>query len=157
MSQRDWVATAAFGACFFVLVLPVVGWYTNFVFQWNGSPYDTAGASDKIIVKVLGTGIDNFNLLSVFMAPIAVLIATRISATPGSVLIYIALPFVFAFLLAVVAPLTLTDAVKNNISTIVGVGDGTIWVTKAAESFNKYAETFASTTAVLLGLQLRGA
>jgi hypothetical protein len=145
---------AAFMLCFCVLFFPTLGWYSLFVF---GSPYDAKWTISKIIAAALSTKSESFSILSLFMAPIAVLIGTRISAWENSPLVYISAPFLVAVLLAVIAPLTITDRDIKDIGNLLEGSnlDGTAWALQAQGSFIRYAESFASTSAVLLGIQLR--
>jgi hypothetical protein len=53
----------------------------------------------------------------------------------------------------VIAPLTITQHILNNIGTMVNL-DSAIWAEKAKDTFERHAESYASTSAVLLGLQM---
>jgi len=153
MTARDTVSVAAFLLCFLVLFSPLLGWYVFFVI---GDPFVAPTNLDKAIAGIFGARTDTFNLLSVFMAPIGVLVATNIARTPNSPLIYISVPFIIAFVLAVMAPWTVTPTISNEIPGLLNSGNAESWTAAAKVVFGRYAESFASTSAVLLGLQLRG-
>jgi hypothetical protein len=58
-------------------------------------------------------------------------------------------------LLAVIAPLTITSTVIENIGTLLEKSTGQAWAANAKVTFGHYAENYASTSAVLLGLHFR--
>jgi hypothetical protein len=152
MTRREVTLIAAFFICFLVLFSPLLGWYFFFVL---GSQLVSPNGLGKTIAAVIGADSDTFNTLSIFMAPIGVLIAARISGAPNSPLVYLSAPFILALILAVVAPLTITPYVVENIAGLLANSSGADWAAKARITFGRYAESYASTSAVLLGLQLR--
>jgi hypothetical protein len=155
MTMREKVLVLAFLLCFLVLLSPLLGWYLFFVIPDN--PLSAPTKLAKIIVEMLGAQNRNLNLLNLlftFMAPIGVLIAAMISGSPNSPLILIAVPFLLALVLAVIAPFTITMDIENNIGTILNQIEPKIWVENAQAAFSRYAERYASTSAVLLGLEM---
>jgi hypothetical protein len=66
----------------------------------------------------------------------------------------IAVPFLLALILAVIAPFTITTHIRGNIGTILNGIEPKIWEENVLAAFSRYAETYASTSAVLLGLEM---
>jgi hypothetical protein len=66
----------------------------------------------------------------------------------------IAVLFFLAFIFALIAPLTITENIMTNIPTMLDTGTAEIWAEKARAAFGRYAESYLSTGAVLLGLKI---
>jgi len=144
-----------FFVSYVVLVLPIVIWYIAFVFT-NMSEQPSARGFYANVVRVLGGEEGGFSVVSMFMAPITVLIAAQISANANSWLTIIAVLFFAGMVAAVLAPLTMGDYVHSNIPAFLpSSGNADDWIAKADLTFRRYGESFASTAAVLLGLQLK--